>query len=181
MYIVIVSGSTAKRFHCSFEWHLTPHMTLSIETCIRRTPCIKRTLQQSPEGVRLIQVSVYFNWLNTVFFLSDLTYREEGRKRNLIITVCINLSRNFEILNCLSEQILAKNLGESPKTGNTFYQLSEDIRTSRFSTPPSCALFSGGANISSAKCYFFCAWVSHVMFKRFRKCVLHPTLIVMHR
>ena len=21
-----------KRFHCSFEWHLTPHMTLSIET-----------------------------------------------------------------------------------------------------------------------------------------------------
>ena len=25
----------SKRFHCSFEWHLTPHMTLSIETCIR--------------------------------------------------------------------------------------------------------------------------------------------------
>ena len=23
----------SKRFHCSFEWHLTPHMTLSIETC----------------------------------------------------------------------------------------------------------------------------------------------------
>ena len=46
--IVIVSGSTAKHFHCSFEWHLTPHMTLSIETCISRTPCIKRTLQQSP-------------------------------------------------------------------------------------------------------------------------------------
>ena len=38
----------SKRFHCSFEWHLTPHMTLSIETCIRRTPCIKRTLQHSP-------------------------------------------------------------------------------------------------------------------------------------
>ena len=37
-----------KRFHCSFEWHLTPHMTLYIETCIRRTPCIKRTLQHSP-------------------------------------------------------------------------------------------------------------------------------------
>ena len=35
-------------FHCSFEWHLTPHLTLSIETCIRRTPCIKRTLQHSP-------------------------------------------------------------------------------------------------------------------------------------
>ena len=30
----------SKRFHFSFEWHLTPHMTLSIETCIRRTPCI---------------------------------------------------------------------------------------------------------------------------------------------
>ena len=38
----------SKRFHCSFEWHLTPHMTLSIKTCIRRTPCIKRTLQHSP-------------------------------------------------------------------------------------------------------------------------------------
>ena len=29
----------SKRFHCLFEWHLTPHMTLSIETCIRRTSC----------------------------------------------------------------------------------------------------------------------------------------------
>ena len=48
-YIVIVSGSTAKRFHCSFEWHLTPHMTVSIETCI----------SWIPEGVRLIQVSLY--------------------------------------------------------------------------------------------------------------------------
>ena len=38
----------SKRFHCSFEWHLTPHMTLSIETCLRRTPCIKRTLRHSP-------------------------------------------------------------------------------------------------------------------------------------
>ena len=62
-YIVIVSGSTAKRFHCSFEWHLTPQMTLPIETCIRRTPCIKRTLQ----GVHLIQVSLY---------LADLFYCE---------------------------------------------------------------------------------------------------------
>ena len=34
MHIVIDSGSTAKRFHCTFEWHLTPQMTLSIETCI---------------------------------------------------------------------------------------------------------------------------------------------------
>ena len=31
-----------KRFHCSFEWHLTPRMALSIESCIRRT------LQHSP-------------------------------------------------------------------------------------------------------------------------------------
>ena len=46
----------SQRFHSSFEWHLTPHMTLSIETCIRRTPCIKRTA--FPEGVRLIQVSL---------------------------------------------------------------------------------------------------------------------------
>ena len=38
----------SKRFHCSFEWHLTPHMTLSIETCIRQTLCIKQTLQHSP-------------------------------------------------------------------------------------------------------------------------------------
>ena len=38
----------SKRFHCSFEWHLTPHMTLSIETCIT----------VFPEGVRLIQVSL---------------------------------------------------------------------------------------------------------------------------
>ena len=33
-YIVIV-WKYSKPFHCSFEWHLTPHMTLSIETCIR--------------------------------------------------------------------------------------------------------------------------------------------------
>ena len=85
----------------------------------------------------------------------DLTYREEGRKRNLIISVCIKLSRNFEILDFLREQILSNNLGESPRTGNTFYQVSEGIRTSRFSTPPSCTLFLGGANISSARCYFF--------------------------
>ena len=30
----------SKRFHCSFEWHLTPHMMLSIETCIRQTPVL---------------------------------------------------------------------------------------------------------------------------------------------
>ena len=43
-YFVIVSWHTAKRFHCSFEWHLTPQMTLSIKTCIRRT------LQHSPSS-----------------------------------------------------------------------------------------------------------------------------------
>ena len=37
----------SKRFHCSFEWHLTPHMTLSIETCIRRTPCISFCLYRA--------------------------------------------------------------------------------------------------------------------------------------
>ena len=37
----------SKHFHCSFEWHLTPHMAFSIETCIRQTPCIKRTLRHS--------------------------------------------------------------------------------------------------------------------------------------
>ena len=84
-----------------------------------------------------------------------------------MISVCIKLSRNFEILDSLREQILSKNLGESPRTGNNLHQLSEDIRISRFSTPPSCALFLGGVNISSAKCYFFlCAWVSHVMLTR---------------
>ena len=54
MYIVIVSGSILKHFHCLFEWHLTPHMTLSIETCIRWTPCTA-----FPNFVHLIQVSLY--------------------------------------------------------------------------------------------------------------------------
>ena len=36
-------------FHCSFEWHVidTSYDVISIETCIRQTPCIKRTLLQS--------------------------------------------------------------------------------------------------------------------------------------
>ena len=29
----------SKHFHCSIEWDLKPHMTLSIETCIRQTSC----------------------------------------------------------------------------------------------------------------------------------------------
>ena len=72
-----------------------------------------------------------------------------------MISVCIKLSRNFEILDFLRGQILSKNLGESPRTGNTFCQLSEDIRPSRFSKPPSCALFWRGANISSRQMLFF--------------------------
>ena len=39
-YIVIVSG-TILNVSTVHEWHLTPHMMLSIETSIRRTPCIK--------------------------------------------------------------------------------------------------------------------------------------------
>ena len=38
----------SERSHCLFEWQFASHMTLHIETCIRRTPCIKRTLQRSP-------------------------------------------------------------------------------------------------------------------------------------
>ena len=58
-YIVIVSGSilNVSTVHLNGILHL--RMSLSIGTCIRRTPCIKRTLQHSPEGVRLIQVSLY--------------------------------------------------------------------------------------------------------------------------
>ena len=43
-----------KPFHCSFEWHLTPHVTLYrlyVETCVWPTAF--------PEGVRSIQVSLY--------------------------------------------------------------------------------------------------------------------------
>ena len=49
-YITIVSRGVFWTFprDCLFEWHLTPHMTFYIETSIRRTLCIKRTLQHSP-------------------------------------------------------------------------------------------------------------------------------------
>ena len=50
------------------------------------------------------------------------------KKRNLIISVCIKLSRNFEIVDFLREKILSKNLEESQRTGNTFNQLSKDSR-----------------------------------------------------
>ena len=48
MYIIIVSGSilNVSTVHLNGIWHLD-HMTLSIESCIRRTPCIKWTLQHS--------------------------------------------------------------------------------------------------------------------------------------
>ena len=44
----------SKRFHCSFELHLTPHMTLSVETCIRHP-----VLSGHYSGCPLIQVSLY--------------------------------------------------------------------------------------------------------------------------
>ena len=47
-YIVKISGSILNLSTVQFKWHLTPYMTLSIETCIRQTPCFKRTLQHSP-------------------------------------------------------------------------------------------------------------------------------------
>ena len=34
--------------HSLWEYYFTPHMTLYIKTCIRQTPCIKRTQQHSP-------------------------------------------------------------------------------------------------------------------------------------
>ena len=36
----------SKHFHCSFEWHLTPHMTVSIETAIRWT--LQHSFRVSP-------------------------------------------------------------------------------------------------------------------------------------
>ena len=57
-----------RRFHSSFEWHLTPHMTLSIENCIRRTPCIKRTLHHS----RGCPLNTGFTVINTLRF-NDVT------------------------------------------------------------------------------------------------------------
>ena len=47
-YIVKISGSILNLSTVQFKWHLTRYMTLSIETCIRQTPCFKRTVQHSP-------------------------------------------------------------------------------------------------------------------------------------
>ena len=69
----------SKRFHGSFEWHLTPHMTLSIETCNRWAPCNK--------GVGLIQVLLYLEtWLVTQ------NYCEECRWCALIAVFSLNSS-----------------------------------------------------------------------------------------
>ena len=85
--------------------------------------------------------------------------------------------KKFRNLDFLRQQILSKNSEESPRTGNNFYQLSEDIRISRFSTSLSEALFFGGTNISSAKCYFFVpGYLTLIMPKRFRTCFLRPKL-----
>ena len=42
-----------KRLYCSFEWHLTPHITLYIETCIRRTPSVLSRHCSIPRGCSL--------------------------------------------------------------------------------------------------------------------------------
>ena len=59
MYIVIVSGSILNVSTVHLNGHLTPNMMLSTETCIRGTPCIKQDTTAFPEGVRLIQISLY--------------------------------------------------------------------------------------------------------------------------
>ena len=69
----------SKRFHGSFEWHLTPHMTLSIETCNSWAPCIK--------DVRLIQVLLY---LETCLVTQN--YCEECRWCALIAVFSLNFS-----------------------------------------------------------------------------------------
>ena len=69
----------SKCFHGSFEWHLTPHMTLSIETCNRWAPCNK--------GVGLIQVLLYLEtWLVTQ------NYCQECRWCALIAVFSLNSS-----------------------------------------------------------------------------------------
>ena len=59
MYIVIVSESILNVSTVHLNGHLAAHMTLSTETSIRGTPCIKQDTTAFPEGVRLIQISLY--------------------------------------------------------------------------------------------------------------------------
>ena len=49
-----ISSLSLGVFYCSFELHLTPHMTLSVETCIRHP-----VLSGHYSGCPLIQVSLY--------------------------------------------------------------------------------------------------------------------------
>ena len=59
MYIVRVSESILNVSTVHLNGHLTAHMTLSTETCIRGTPCIKQDTTAFSEGVHLIQISLY--------------------------------------------------------------------------------------------------------------------------
>ena len=74
----------SKRFRCSFEWHLTPHMALSIETCIRRTPCISGhySFPRSLRNWRYCVVVGYFPRgcsLHTTFTVTHLSISMEPR------------------------------------------------------------------------------------------------------
>ena len=98
------------------------------------------------------------------------------KKRNLIISVCLKPSRNLEILGFLREQILSKNLGESPWTGNNSLSIIPKIFEYLTFQAHVNSLHFWGEPTLAAPLLFFCAWVSHVMLTRICKCVLHPTL-----
>ena len=82
----------SKHFHCSFEWNLTPHMMLStcIETCIRRTPCIKQRLQHS------LSLSAYYR-LHCILKLSTCT--DALYKCNVTSVALITTARVY-VCNC---------------------------------------------------------------------------------
>ena len=61
-YIVIASCTILNVSTVHLNGIFTPHMTLSLETCIRGRPSIKRTLQHSARVSALIQVSLYILW-----------------------------------------------------------------------------------------------------------------------
>ena len=78
-----------------------------------RTQRIKdRTLETAeiePAKDRAFKKLILTYW--KLYFLDRFNLGK--KKRNLIISVCIKLSRNLEILDFVREQILSKNLGES--------------------------------------------------------------------
>ena len=111
-----------------------------------------------------------------LFFLDLFNLSLGKKKRNLIISVCIKLSRNLEILGFLREQILSKNLGESPWTGNNSLSIIPKISENLTFQAHVNSLHFWGEPTLAARLLFFCAWVSHVMLTPIRKCVLHPTL-----